>query len=1029
MPGIKPINLGAEEYFRQNAAAHPEADAVVEGDRTVSYGELDRLATQVASQLCKYDTCIEEPIGILLPKGIASIVAQIAIIRIGGSCVPMDLAFPDQRIHKLYNNLQVRVVITNATERHRVPPSCNSIVVDDDLVADATHDTISQGLRLVQTGDQHRTHVLHTSGTTGEPKGVEILSQGILYLANNKVVVEMRKSDRVAQVAAPSFDVTLQEIWATLVVGGAIVIISKETLMDPYALHDTLRKQRVTGMIMTPTLMQRLVSAIPHIFATLDWVVTGGEPANPKVYQAIFDNGPPRILSNAYGPTECSCVTSYHWTQPSDCLKPTIPIGKAVSGVVLCILDDNQVEVKDGAIGELYIGGGTVSRGYHNRPEATAKRFCTITSASGHTQNFFRTGDLARYTEEGEIDFIGRNDQLVKIHSKRIDLTEIKTVILDSGFAIDTAVLPVSRPHKDTYIMAFVIPRESNAQSTHELEVYMKQYLPEYMLPRVELVPFLPMTPHGKTDSRLLVSTHIAACEEAEKQYTALNPSSETPLAWLKQLWISLLGVYKISNDSNFFECGGTSLQAAALLMHIRRRFNLKITMQQIYSASSLQQLADFVEIARADGTSTSRVDMTKLDTLIADSELVNSIEVPLGRISESPMTDRRHVFLTGATGFLGVHLLRDLIRRTDVEEVRCLMRTTDACTGRLLLHSLLKEVGVINSKQLRKVVALPGKLGSENLGLTASTFSDLAEWTDTIFHNGAHINWSQPYELHRGPNVIGTLDCIRLAVTTRVKSLHHVSSAGVTGPVRAFGSRDRIMEDVDMSDFQESLPYDLGYTQSKWVGDKMVLTMQKKGLPAVVYRPGFIMGDGVRSKIQHSDFMSRFFRGCLQLGYRPSLPGQTKAVVTPDFCSAAIVHIASNPVNYGHAFHVVPQSPEEDLHLDTAWTILGKIGYACSAVPYKEWIELMATNANVLQNPLFSLLPTLQEPVLNGRSLWELYNNMAVYDVTNCRAALADMKYEHKSGLDYDFLVNYMKIITEKNPIVPSKKATYGKY
>lgn len=420
MRDIKSIHLGVEEHFRRNAASQPYADAIVEDDHTVSYRELDNLAARVASQLCTYVPCIEEPIGILLPKGIASIVAQIATIRVGGSCVPLDLAFPDQRIHKLYENLKVRIIITNLAERHRAPSHC-SIVLVDDLLVDAAVGPPEKA-QIMHTGSNHRTHVLHTSGTTGEPKGVEILSRGIMYLANNTNVIQVRRGDRIAQVAAPSFDVTLQEIWATLVVGGAIVIMSKEVLMDPYALYRTLRKQRVTGIIMTPTLLQHIVSAVPHAFAGLDWVVTGGEPANPKVYKAIFDNGPPRILSNGYGPTECTVVASYHWTKPADCLKASIPIGTPIDGVTLSILDEDLVPVKQGAIGEICIGGGTVSRGYYNRPEATAKRFWSTPSASGQTETIFRTGDLGRYTDAGDIEFIGRNDELVKINSKRIDL-------------------------------------------------------------------------------------------------------------------------------------------------------------------------------------------------------------------------------------------------------------------------------------------------------------------------------------------------------------------------------------------------------------------------------------------------------------------------------------------------------------------------------------------------------------------------------------------------------------------------------
>lgn len=1017
MRDIKSIHIGPEEYFRCNAALYPHAQAIIEDDRILSYGELDRLASRVAVQISKYDTRIEEPIGILLPKGIASIVAQIATIRVGGSCVPLDLAFPDQRIHKLYDNLKVRIVLTNSAEQHRTPSHCSTILLDDICSGDACPEILTESGTIVRTGSEHRTHVLHTSGTTGEPKGVEILSQGIIYLANNTNVIHLKRMDRVAQVAAPSFDVSLLEIWATLVVGGTIVIISQDTLMDPQALYKALQQHQVTGIIMTPTLLQHVVSAIPHAFAELDWVVTGGEAANPKVYQAVLENGAPRKLVNGYGPTECTVVATWHDTKLADCLKRTIPIGTLVDGVTLSILDEDQKPVKGSEIGELYIGGGTVARGYFNQPKLTAQRFCEIRSASGHKRRFFRTGDLARYTATGDIDFIGRNDDLVKILGKRIDISEIKAVIMDSKLAADAIVVPVSRCGKEKYLAAFVVPRERDTSSAADLYAYMKQFLPDYMVPRLDFLSVLPTTPHGKADKHLLVANHILSCEEAEKARQISKPTSESPREWLEQLWISLLGIRRVDANANFFDCGASSMQAAALLMHIRRRFDIRITMQHIYDMPVLRQLSSFIEegLCVKSTACETHNDQSKLDILFADSELVNAVAVPATDLSGPRLLDRSHIFLTGATGFLGTHFLRDLIREPDVKEIRCLVRTIDANSGRDRLCSSLKEIGVKNVDQLQKIVVVPGVLGEENFGLSPSDFSKLAEWTDTIFHLGAYINWSQPYETHRASNVMGTMDCIQLAVTHHVKPLHYVSTAGVSGPVSAVSTQKVIMEDDDLANFTKTLSFEIGYSQSKWVADKMVRTMQKKGLPAVIYRPGFIMGDGVRGKVNQNDFMSRFFRSCLQLRARPILPGQTKVVITPDYCSAAMVHIASDAANFGHVFHITPPTREEDPDFDTIWSTLGEIGYDCPAVTYKDWVELMATDANMLENPLFSLINVLQEPVIDGLSRWELYNDMAVYDVTNSKAALADMKYKLSCGINREFLINYMRELNVK--------------
>lgn len=979
----------------------------------MTYQDLDARVNRLASILSRENIQREEPLGILVPMGIAHVVAQIAVLRLGGSCVPMDLSFPDQRIKDLLQALNTRIVLTVENEQPRFN-DFQTILLGTEYGDVYQNGFYEENVPAVETGKEHRTHVLHTSGTTGLPKPVEILSKGITRMAFNTQCVEFKNTDRVAQISAPSFDAALFEIWTTLARGATIVILPKNVVIDPEALSDSLRQYRITSILVTTALLNHVVSDIPNAFEDLDYVLTGGEAANPSVMQAVLENGAPKQLVHAYGPTECTIITTYHLVTLEEVRRGVAPIGKPLDNTTVYILNDRLQPVKDGEVGEIYIGGEGVARGYLRRPEAQAKSFLELNhlSPDGSSVKVYRSGDLGRRLESGALDFVARADNMVKIRGFRIEPAEIEGALLKSDLVQGALVVPIHRPGKETYIIAFVIPKDKPTFSLGQIDTYLRRLLPAYMLPRLEAVAQLPFTAHGKIDRKAVVEKHIQAMDQAERELLGSFHTKGTPnsVEWLRNLWTSVLGISNIDENTDFFHVGGSSLQAAAMLVHIRRRFGLSLTMQQIYDCPTLQSLAGIINAGQASSKiDHAHIDYSRLGIFIADSQLAKDITVHSREAPDWRASSEGCVFMTGATGYLGTYFLRELIDRPDIKAVRCLVRASDTYTARARLLAALEKYDLAWADNLDKISAIAGDLGKDRFGLSEAEFHELALWSSVIFHVGAHVNYIQPYEKHSGANVLGTLNCIRLATTGRTKALHYTSTAAVTGPVSHFTGAESIPEDVDLGEFQAWLPYDIGYTQSKWVSEQMVHYMIAKGLPAVVYRPGFIMGDSTRGKANCDDFMCRVFVGSIKLGSRPILPRQSKVMVPVDFITTAMLHIASDPKNFGRTFHLVPQTPEEDVDVETSWKMLEQCGYKLEALEYKDWLEMLSQDRNLLANPLLPMLPVLQEPVRKHLTRWELYENMANYDVTNTRDALADYG-KLKSGIDLDDLRRHVK-------------------
>ena len=553
------ISIGLHQLFEAQAARTPQAVALVDANEALNYAQLNSRANRLAQSLRASGVGDETLVGLSLPRSADLIVAMLAVLKAGGAYVPIDPAYPAERREYLIANSGVSRVIERLDAQ--------------DLAASDAGNRIDSGAA------ERLAYVLYTSGSTGQPKGVMIEHRAVVNLALNLAQSTAALPGAWGWVASYAFDASVQGL-AELANGRCLVIVGEAEKQDAPALRGRIAEQGIGILDATPSLVELwlslgLADALPHL-------IIGGEPITPALWQQLVDWQArySRTALNVYGPTECcvnSTVALIEGTEPS--------IGKALANVRTYVLDAAGGLVPQGGIGELYIGGAGVGRGYWARPELTVERFVTLPSlASGR---LYRTGDLVRYRADGSLQFLGRNDDQVKIRGFRIELGEIEQQLLRIEGVTGAVVLAREDMPGDKRLVAYI----SGTDDIVALTTALRRTLPDYMLPAA-FVPLdrIPLTPNGKIDRKSLPAPAYGVSE-----YIAPRTLTEQRLA---TIWAQLLrrDESTISATANFFALGGHSLLSVRLVAEIRSQLAIELQLRDVFDALQLDQLALLID-------------------------------------------------------------------------------------------------------------------------------------------------------------------------------------------------------------------------------------------------------------------------------------------------------------------------------------------------------------------------------------------------------------------------------------------------
>jgi amino acid adenylation domain-containing protein len=639
-----PYDQCFQELFEAQVARTPDAVAAVAGDRPMTYRALNARANRLAHHLREAGVGPDTLVALFMERGIDLLTGILAVFKSGGAYVPLDPAHPaDRLLHVLDQGGVDRVVSTRElapallAALASAPLSRQPEVFQIEELLDRT--SPDQNLP-VSCRPSNLAYVIYTSGSTGMPKGVMIEQKGLvnhLYMMVREL--GLTGADAIAQTASQCFDISVWQFLSILLVGGRVQILPNEIANDPEQLSQQVDAGKISVLQIVPSLLRMMLDdmagrASPRSsLSSLRWLIPTGEALPPELCQRWFAYYPTIPLLNAYGPAECSDdVTFYPIRAPLGAEVVYTPIGRPAMNMQVYVLDRRMQPAPIGVIGELYVGGVGVGRGYLNAPRRTGEAFVPDPFSQQAGARLYGTGDLARWLPSGDLEFVGRVDHQVKIRGFRIELGEIEVVLGQHPKVRECVVLAREDVPGDQRLVAYAVAREGSSLGVSDLRSYLRDRLPDYMVPSAFItLEAMPLSPNGKIDRSALPAPDGTRLEPDEAFVAPRTPLEET----LTEIWAKVLGVARVGIHDNFFTLGGHSLLATQVVSRIREAFSIDLPLRSLFTAPTVAELSNTVVGLKAEG-----VEGSSLDDMLAQLDGLSEEEVQAMLASGELLTD-----------------------------------------------------------------------------------------------------------------------------------------------------------------------------------------------------------------------------------------------------------------------------------------------------------------------------------------------------------------------------------------------------
>lgn len=912
-----PQNLAG--LFSRVATHNPHAIAVRHGRAGITYAELELLSNRVADWLHREHRVEHgDLVCIAYPRGIDFMVAMLAALKCGSAYVPIDLREPLERRRAIVEDAAPKCLLVAPDKRADF--NFSAPISLDDLKDPYAW---SPEPRRVHIDSNDVACVFFTSGSTGRPKGVLLPHLAISGLILSPRYLSIDANDRVLSSSSIAFDAASFEIWTALLNGATLVCVDYQTIINPEAFADFIEHQAISVMWVTSALFDQLVAFRPGMFRRVRYLLSGGDVVNPKTVHKVLNNpsGRPRAFVNGYGPTETGILATFQLiTELADPSEP-LPIGKALADTVLYVLDEDQKPVPPGETGELYIGGHRLAKGYLNLPERTAEHFLPNPFSGDPTDRVYRTGDLVHFRDDGSLAFVGRADRQIKFRGFRLELDGIEQSLVNHPDIANAAVVMIKV--KGEKVLVGYLQPEAARRDAFDLDAYkvwLGDQLPAYSVPTVLMtLDELPVTARGKIDRKRLPPPVL---EEAARP-DAVKPRTETErIIW--QVWSESLDRTEFGITDDFFALGGSSILLATVYAGIRARIDKPFELDAFLQHPTIEGLAKTID--ELGGQADHGAERSAAE---ADAVLDPSIQPAWSSAAGAP--GEGAVLLTGSTGFLGGHLLAELLEKTD-RPVYCLIKPGDqAIDLQAAQHDALHRLGLDPSDAAERVRPVAGDLTASGLGLSPVDAGRLREHCSHIIHCGAFVHHIFGYQRLKAANTHSTLELIRLALRGRPKKLAFVSTASAITEADAQG--------VGYEDRVGATPAGFfgGYALSKWVSERLLEQAFTRGLSGLILRPGNIFANsrtGVASPAG-SNFALLMMRAYLSRGLAPDLDLVFEAVPV-DRLAAAMVALT---LDTGSDRMMLNLSNPHEIGLPEYVALLSELtGKPIEIVPFDDW-------------------------------------------------------------------------------------------
>lgn len=742
------------QIFEAQVARTPDALALVFGEEQVTYRELNQQANRLARYLQQHGVGPDVPVGVCMERSVDMIVGLLGILKAGGAYVPFDPTYPKARLAYLLQDAQVSVLLTQS---YLLPVlssyQLTTICLDSERGMLAHQD--SANVQLLTTS-AHLAYITYTSGSTGQPKGVSITHQNVIRLVQNTNYIVFSQEDAFLQFAPISFDASTFEIWGSLLNGARLVIFPAH-LPSLEELADCLHRYQISTLWLTAGLFHQMVEYHIQALAQVRYMLAGGDVLSAshtrRLVEVFAGKG---TLINGYGPTENTTFTCcYAMTTPEQ-VGWSVSIGKPIANTTVYLLDAFLQPVPVGVPGEMYIGGEGLARGYFKRPDLTAERFIPHPYSTEPGARLYKTGDLARFMPNGNIEFLGRIDSQVKLRGFRIELGEIEDILNQHPGVQETIALLRKDAAGEKRLVGYVILRAGQSVTTHALYTFLQERLPEYMLPaQIIVLDTLPLTPNGKVDRNALPSPgwERSSLTEATAFVAPRNAIEKA----IVQIWSEILGVESVGIHDNFFNLGGHSLRATKAVSRIRTVLHVDIPLRDLFEAPTVAGLAVRIHVA---------LNSTQVSKMPPFQSVSRDILHPLS------FTQERLWFMDQLEAHSSTYNISYAIRLTGSLDTDSLAASLQTIINR---HEVFRTTFVVKGTMPVQVIA-------SRLDLPLLT-TDLRGYPELVREQEAQQvirgEAQQPFDLQQGPLLRAHL--VRLALDEHVLLLttHHIVADG----------------------------------------------------------------------------------------------------------------------------------------------------------------------------------------------------------------------------------------------------------
>ncbi|MDM5296290.1 amino acid adenylation domain-containing protein [Peribacillus simplex] len=819
--------MSITEAFKKMAGDNQSKAALYENERQITYKELDILSDNLAKRIIDMGIQEETMIGVPSKRSIELIIGMLAIIKSGCCYVPIDEKYPLKRLEYMLKDTDMEFFLSfNDHEGKLSELDIEPIPFEIKELSREGHTPVNR------SSENGLAYVIYTSGTTGKPKGVMIEQRSVVNLVLNSEILEINENNRVAQFSNPCFDAATFEIWGALLNGATLFLMTNEfTSFDDW--KEAISIGKVDVAFFTTGLFNAMVDEDPLIFEGLKKIVVGGDKISISHVKRLKQTIGHFSLINGYGPTECTTFAICHEVEDKDV--DVIPIGKPLTNVEIRILSEEQVEVGDGEIGEIHIGGQGVMRGYLNQPQLTEQAL--IMDDLNQTK-WYKTGDHGIRLNNGEILYKGRKDSQVKIRGFRIELNEIQDK-LDKYMKVESSVVAVKNINDENYVIAYYKQKDENAKNAEkDIKDYLGNELPNYMIPHFFVrVDDFPLNANGKVDKAKLLEMDIM-----QNKLFLANQENGKKKEVLK-IWRNILGNQSLGLDDNFFENGGHSILATKLVYIMKETVLPEATLQILLENNTVNKFVGALEI---DSSGSMEALMEK------DSTLNRSLMEKIRKICTKPVQFEKNMMITGGTGFLGAHLLNKLLRELEHVKIYCLVRFP----SRNRLKDTLMKYGLWQDEFESRIVVIEGDFSKHQFGLDDMTYEKLSNDVSHVYHVGAETNFFEPYSKSKVSNVDGVVEIIKFASSYTRKNIYYASTLSVLTGERKWDEEDELVYSPDLM---------IGYSQSKWVAEKLLLQAREYGLTIDIFRLGRISSNSLNGVWNEKDMLYKVFESFIE--------------------------------------------------------------------------------------------------------------------------------------------------------------------